>query len=241
MPDRVFDEPQLAELYDELDPDRSDLDVYVSIARDLGARSVLDVGCGTGTLACLLAKEGLDVVGVEPAAAMLAVARRKDGADRVRWVHGVVADLAPVQADLVTMTANVAQVFLEDGEWDDTLDHIHRSLRPRGHLVFETRRPERQAWLEWNRGDSFASVEIDGIGTVETWHELVDGSLPLVSFRSTIRFVADGRELVSDSTLRFRSRDEIVESLDRAGFTIDEVRDAPDRPGKEYVFLATRQ
>ena len=147
MPDRVFDEPRLAEIYDQLDPDRRDLDVYVSIARELGARSAVDIGCGTGTLACLLAEEGLDVVGVDPAAAMLAVARAKPGAARVRWVHGVAADLPPIQADLVTMTGNVAQVFLDEDEWAGTLRAAHCVLKRGGWLVFEARRPEREAWL----------------------------------------------------------------------------------------------
>ena len=45
--DDIFDDPRLAAMYDPLDPDRSDLDVYVAIADRLGARRVLDVGCGT--------------------------------------------------------------------------------------------------------------------------------------------------------------------------------------------------
>ena len=61
MPDAIFAEPRLAELYDPLDPDRSDLDAYLAMAGEFGARSVLDVGCGTGTLACLLAGRGLEV------------------------------------------------------------------------------------------------------------------------------------------------------------------------------------
>ena len=51
MPDAAFEDPRLAALYDVLDPDRSDLDAYAAIARELGARSLLDVGCGTGTFA----------------------------------------------------------------------------------------------------------------------------------------------------------------------------------------------
>jgi len=51
VPDRIFDEPRLVEVYDHLDSDRGDLDVYMSIARGLGARSVLDIGCGTDTFA----------------------------------------------------------------------------------------------------------------------------------------------------------------------------------------------
>ena len=82
------------------------------MAGEFGAESVLDVGCGTGTLACLLAGRGLEVIAVDPAAACLEVARRKSGADEVRWVHGDLTDLPPLQVDPVTMTANVAQVFV---------------------------------------------------------------------------------------------------------------------------------
>ena len=46
--------------------------------------------------------------------------------------------------------------------------------------------------------------------------------------------------LTSDSTLRFRSRDELATSLIAAGLVVDEVRDAPDRPGREFVFIARR-
>lgn len=241
MPDRIFDESRLADIYDYLDADRSDLEVYLSIARELGVRSVVDIGCGTGTFACLLAKDGFDVLGVDPAGAMPAVARRKCGSDGVRWVHGVAADLPAMRVDLATMTGNVAQVFLGDDEWDETLDAVRRVLRPDGSLVFETRRPERKAWLEWNRDESFERLEIDGVGAVETWYELIDVSLPFVTFRGTIIFCRDSTELTSDSTLRFRSHREIVGSLEAAGFRVDEVREAPDRPGKEFVFLAARR
>ena len=240
VPDRIFDEPRLAEVYDDLDPDRSDLDAYLSIVQGNRAGSVVDIGCGTGTFALLLAGAGLDVVGVDPAAAMLTVARRKVGAGLVRWVHGVAADLPAMQVDVATMTANVAQVFLEDDDWAETLTATHRAVRPGGAFVFESRRPEREAWLEWNPTDSFERFEVNGVGTVETWHEVLDVSMPFVTFRSTIVFGTDGQTLTSESTLRFRTRDELAASLEAARFRVDDVRDAPDRPGKEYVFLATR-
>lgn len=65
-------------------------------------------------------------------------------------------------------------------------------------------------------------------------------SLPLVSFRWTFVFAADGAVLTSDTTLRFRSQDEVTQSLDAAGLVVREVRDAPDRPGRELVFIAER-
>ncbi len=239
MPDAIFSNPRLAEIYDPLDPDRGDLDVYVALAEELGARSVLDIGCGTGTFACMLADRGLAVTGVDPAAASLEVARRKPGADRVRWIHGYATDVPAMQVDLVTMTANVAQVFLTDEAWNTTLGAARRALRPGGRLVFETRDPAAKAWLEWNREQSYEHPVIPGVGGVQSWHELLDVSGDLVTFRSTVIFDSDGVRLDSDSTLRFRGREELTASLAVAGFAVDEVRDAPDRPGREMVFLAS--
>jgi len=238
--DPIFAERRLAEVYDPLDPDRSDLDAYAAMVDEFGAHSVLDIGCGTGTFACLLARRGLTVTAVDPAQASLAVARTKPGADRVRWVHGYATGLPFLQVDLVTMTGNVAQVFLTDAEWAATLRAAYAALRPGGRLVFETRVPAAKAWLEWNRERSYQRTVVAGVGAVQTWGDVLDVSGELVSFRSTFVFEADGAVLTSESTLRFRHRDEVTASLAAAGYLVDEVRQAPDRPGRELVFIARR-
>jgi SAM-dependent methyltransferase len=240
MADAIFEDRRLAEIYDPLDPDRSDLDVYAAMADEFGVRNVLDVGCGTGTFACLLAARGIDVTGLDPAAASLDVARAKPGADRVRWLRGDAANLPPLQVDLITMTGNVAQVFLTDKEWDSVLRHAYAALRPGGRLVFETRDPARRAWLEWNRDSSQARTDIPGVGGVQTWVEVTDVRDDLVSFRSTVVFETDRAVLTSDSTLRFRHREEVTDSVISAGFVLEGIRDAPDRPGRELVFVARR-
>jgi SAM-dependent methyltransferase len=238
--DADYTEPRLAALYDPLDQDRSDLEVYAAMAAEFGARSVLDIGCGTGTLACLLASRGLSVTGLDPALASLDIARAKPFGDRVRWVHAPADALPPMQADLATMTGNVAQVFITDEEWGAVLAAAHAALRPGGRLVFETRDPARQAWLEWGRPHSYIRAVVPGIGGVEAWGDVTEVSGELVTFRTTYVFDADGAVLTSDSTLRFRGRDAVLDSLAAAGFTADEIRDAPDRPGREFVFVARR-
>lgn len=240
MSDAVFAEPRLAAVYDAFDGERHDLAPYVALADEHGARSVLDIGCGTATLACLLAARGCEVVGVDPAAASLDVARRKPGAERVRWVHGDATALPSLQVDLVTMTANVAQVFLDDDAFAATLRAARSALRPGGKLVFESRRPERRAWLEWDRRRSLRRAIVPGTGAVETWVEVTAVGGDLVSFRWTFRFEADGAVLTSDSTLRFRSREELVDAVRAEDLVPEDVRDAPDRPGAEYVVLARR-
>jgi SAM-dependent methyltransferase len=238
--DAIFTDPRLAAVYDPLDPDRSDLDAYLALARQIGARSVLDLGCGTGTFACLLARQGFEVVAVDPAGGSLDVARAKPGAQQVRWIPGDATTLPPLQVDLVTMTGNVAQVFLTDEEWETTLRGLRVALRPRGHLLFEVRDPAAEAWREWDREHSYKRADIPGVGIVEAWEELTGVRGELISFRSTFVFATDGAVLTSDSTLRFRPRDAVARSLLAAGFTVDAIRDAPDRPGRELVFLAAR-
>jgi hypothetical protein len=53
-------------------------------------------------------------------------------------------------------------------------------------------------------------------------------------------FESDGAILTSDSTLRFRTKDELTASLSEADLTLQDIRDAPDRPGHEFVFIAQR-
>jgi hypothetical protein len=166
----------------------------------------------------------------------------KPGAGSVTWIHGDAAFLREgLQIDVAVMTGNVAQVFIEDDAWLATLQELHRVIRPNGHLVFETRITEARAWTGWNRDASYRALDIEGVGRVESWVDMIEIDLPLVSFRWTYRFQSDGAVLTSDSTLRFRSREEVSRSLDVAGFDIVDVRDAPDRPGREYVFISRRR
>nr|WP_306238244.1 MULTISPECIES: class I SAM-dependent methyltransferase [unclassified Ornithinimicrobium] len=241
-----------AAIYDLAEGSREDLDHYATIVEDLGARSVIDVGCGTGVLAILLAGRGCAVTGVDPAGAMLDVARAKPGAEQVRWVHGTAEDLRTLvpdasaigeqqpgpPVDLAVMTGNVAQVFLTDEEWLGTLRAIHDALVPGGHLVFETRIPERRAWEEWATWGS-STFQVDGVGEVRDTFEVISVDEPYVTFRAD-NTLPDGSVVPSESTLIFRSMPELERTLIEAGFAIREVRDAPDRPEREWVVIAQR-
>ncbi|MFD5945612.1 class I SAM-dependent methyltransferase [Streptomyces collinus] len=240
MADECFRHPRLAAVYDQLDPDRRDLAPYLCMAGESGVRQVLDIGCGTGVFALLPAGRGIDVVAVDPAEASLDVARGKPGGERVRWLHGDATTLPALTADLATMTGNTAQEITGAEDWRRTLQGIGAALRPGGRLVFETRIPARRAWEEWNREATYGVTEIAGAGAVESWVDLLDVSGPLVTFRWTYVFAADGQRLTSDSTLRFRERQEVEAALDAQGYVVEDVRDAPDRPGREFVFVAQR-
>ncbi|MFI1470165.1 class I SAM-dependent methyltransferase [Streptomyces wuyuanensis] len=240
MADECFRHPRLAALYDVLDPERSDLTAYLGIAEESGARRVLDIGCGTGVFALLLADRGIEVVAADPARASIDVARAKPGSERVRWICGDATALPPLRVDLATMTANAAQEIGEPDAWRGTLRGAYGALRPGGHFVFETRDPSQRAWESWNREASWGVTEVPGVGSVETWVDLIGVDGPSVTFRWSYVFVAEGRTMTSESTLRFRQREEVEADLAGAGFRVKDVRDAPDRPGREFVFVAVR-
>ena len=133
-----------------------------------------------------------------------------------------------------------AYVLLTDDDWHHSLLAIGEAFRPRGWLVFKTRDPSRHVWEAWTKEATHRTARLPDGTSVETWTELVEVDEPLFSFRHLFRFHADGSELISNSTLRFRTRDEIVHDLEQCVFDVTGVRDAPDRPGLEFVFVARR-
>jgi SAM-dependent methyltransferase len=216
--DRAFSEPRLAALYDTLNPwGRSD-DYYLELIRS--ARSVLDLGCGTGLLLRRAAAEGHPgvLVGVDPAAAMLAQAAR--AATSVVWLAG---DARTVDAgqrfELAIMTGHAFQVFLTDDDVLALLANVRRHLEPGGRFAFETRNPAARAWERWAPERSRVRVETPTGEDVEVAHGSARRSEPdLIEFSATYRFAGSPSPLVSRSTLRFVDPDHLRALL---GFRID--------------------
>ncbi|GGO84799.1 hypothetical protein GCM10011584_03240 [Nocardioides phosphati] len=109
----------------------------VELVAERRPRSVLDVGCGTGTLAIALASRlGHGVVsGVDLDPAILDLARAKPGAADVGWQVGSAATLpyADGSLDVVVCTLVLHHLPLEAKA--DALREMRRVLRPGGLLV----------------------------------------------------------------------------------------------------------
>ena len=220
--DRHYVDPRLVKLYDVENPRGDDTDFYLALAEELGARRIIDLGCGTGLLTCELASADRQVLGVDPSPAMLAVARRRPDAGRVQWVEGDATTLGAPDADLVLMTGNVAQVFLEDADWLAALQAIHAALRQGGYLAFESRNPEDRAWERWNRSATYSRFDSPN-GPMETWLDLVRVGDGRIAFEGHNVFLATGEVVVTESELRFRGLDELARSLSASAFALEHV------------------
>ena len=228
--DLHYVEPRLVQLYDTDNPLGIDSNFYMQLADELDAKTIIDLGCGTGLLTRQLAKDGRRVIGVDPSTAMLNYGKQQPGADKVEWVHGDSSALGQwfvdlgSTADLGIMTSNVAQVFLDDAEWQTTLSHFAKVLKSGGTLAFESRNPLAKGWERWNKADTH-EIQQSPFGPLECWLDVIEigENHRTIKFEATNIFQDSGETLIVDSTLRFRSAGEITLSLQQTGFSVDRI------------------
>ena len=64
-----FSDPRLVALYDTLNPFGDDSEFFCKQAEELSAKTIIDLGCGTGLLTVELAKRGHQMTGIKPSEA----------------------------------------------------------------------------------------------------------------------------------------------------------------------------
>ena len=222
MIERQFTEDELAALYDLFHPPerRRDFAFYLELV--MSARSVLDVGCGTGALLHRAREAGHTgrLCGLDPGAGMLEQARHRSD---IEWVLG---DLSSVgwdgEFDLVVMTGHAFQELVADDEIRAALASIRSALTDGGRFVFETRNPLARAWEHWSSGYSGEVADATGV-VVRREHRLelpVEGDV--VRFTATFTSPGWDRPRVSRGRLRFLDPAMLSAFLSSAGLTIVE-------------------
>jgi SAM-dependent methyltransferase len=195
-------------------------------------RSVLDLGCGTGSHAVPLAGAGMEVTGIDRSPAMLSEAARKARAVgvNVSWVAG---DIRRVELhrrfDAAVMMFAVLGYQIEDADVVATLDSVRRHLAPGGVLAFDV----------WHG----PAVVAEGPSERRRTFERGDVRLERVSRgtlnpeRATCRVhisvreldpAGSGKEVTEHHEMRYFFPDEIETFAGETGFELVTLRGFPD-------------
>ena len=218
----VFSDADAAALYDLLcpwDPELWPSDRFYD-ELVMAAGSVLDVGCGTGSMLHRAREHGHTgrLVGLDPNRAALARARRRVD---IEWVEGTAAEAGwHAEFDLATMVSHAFQCLITDDDLHASLTAIRAALRDGGRFVFETRHPQARAWEDWNPPNTLEIADATG-RVLRVWHEVESVAEDIVTFTETTT-EPDGTVLRVDRTnLRFLDIVTLDAFLADAGFEIE--------------------
>jgi ubiquinone/menaquinone biosynthesis C-methylase UbiE len=232
--DALYQDPALARFYDWDNPWPADFDWFLTLVE--GAGSALDLGCGTGLFSVALAGRCAEVVGVDPAAAMLEIARARAGGERVTWVHAAAQGLdLGRRFEAVVMTGHAFQTLLTPADRAACLATIARHLAPGGRFFFDSRNPEAREWLDWTPEATREVREHPAHGQVERWNSAEATEVPGVIEYQTHYRVPDGRHWQARSRIAFPALEELSAAIDQAGLRVDrwygDPAGGPLRPG----------
>jgi len=238
-----------------------DVAFYTRLAQEAGAVArggVLELACGTGRIAVVLAERGLDVTGVDISDGMLAVARRKAAQcpaavrDRLTFVHQDMTRLdLPARFGLVLIPFRSFQHLLTVELQRKALSAVAGHLAPNGRLALHLFDPRLDLLLDATP----PPPEISAVDPL-TGHRFVADILRtrfdhLAQIRRDVwryREMDAARKLLDEDTremaLRWTYRHELRHLLELCGFVLEaeysDFAGAPAAYGKELVVVARR-
>ena len=252
----------VAQLYDHVVPyrERADVAFFVDLAKEAGG-SVLEIGCGTGRVLVPTARSGIDIVGLDSSAHMLAVCRERLLAEsdpvraRARLVE---ADMRAFDLgrtfSLVTMPFRPFQHLITVDEQLACLASIRRHLADSGRFILDIFNPSLEALAKQPVGEPSAeepAFDMPDGRRVVRWHRIVDcDRAQQVNDVELVYDIthADGRRerLVHAFPFRYFFRFEAEHLLARAGFEVEHLYADYDKspygskyPG-ELLFVARK-
>lgn len=241
-----YNQPELAAVYDDENGWDASADFYRDLAQRSGAKTLLDLGCGTGTVTRgIVAAIGGSGAGVDPAAPMLDVARRNTTDQPVEWVLGDAREIRlGRQFDLIIMSGHAFQAFLTEADQIALFRTVAAHLTPEGRFAFDSRNPAAREWLEWTPAESSRVVDTAAYGAVEIWNEATMNPDRILDVQEHYRILSSGQRLRADFRLRFSAPEELWDGMMAAGLAVEHCYGnwdrSPFKPDAREIILVAR-
>lgn len=239
----------LASSYDRLTNDvdyEATVDFYFQILQREGLRprTAVDLACGTGSVALLLARKGLQVTAADLSEEMLTVAAQKaqDEENPPRFVCQPLQELRlPRGVDLAVCALDSLDYILDPADCEMAIKRIWKALNPGGIFIFDVNTPEKLRAMD---GQVFLD-EDDDVYCV--WRGEFDEETNICSYGMDL-FQRQG-DLWERSFEEHReyaySQSQLTGYLKNAGFThievyADRLFEAP-RAGEQRIYFKARK
>ncbi|MGR5519975.1 class I SAM-dependent methyltransferase [Vibrio sp. PNB22_4_2] len=189
----------------------------------MGARSLLDVCCGTGIVTIPVAKKLDNAVGIDIAEGMLKQAKHKaQGLENLSFLQQDATQFFhDKRFDMTIMTGNALQAFLSDETLAGVLNSISNHLNKGGRFIFDTRLPtpdnlEIDAEMSlWQAYELPEKGEVKYMGMSERY----DAESAILYLKKK-RHYPDGSTTHSSIDLKYRKLSEIEAFLAQAGLRV---------------------
>ena len=240
---------ELAQSYDRLTNDvdyEATVDFYYEILKreGLSPRSAVDLACGTGSVTAILARKGLQVIGVDMSEEMLTVAQQKamELENMPRFVCQPLQELRlPRGVDMAVCALDSLDYITNPEDCKEAIRRIWKALNPGGIFIFDVNTPEKLRAMD---GQVFLD-EDDDVYCV--WRGEFDEETNICSYGMDL-FQRRG-EVWERSFEEHReyaySQEQLVGYLKAAGFThirvyADRLFEEP-REGEQRIYIKARK
>ena len=239
----------LAVSYDRLTDDvdyEATVAFYSEILRREGLkpRTAVDLACGTGSVTAILARQGLDVTGVDMSEEMLTVAMEKvmDLENPPRFVCQKLQELRlPRGVDLAVCALDSLDYVTDPADCKEAIRRVYKVLNPGGIFIFDVNTPEKLRAMD---GQVFLDEDED---VYCVWRGEFDEQTNICSYGMDLfqRRGATWERSFEEHREYAYSREQLTQYLKAAGFThirvyADRLFEEP-REGEQRIYFKARK
>ena len=240
---------ELAKSYDRLTNDvdyKATVDFYMQILQreNVAPRTAVDLACGTGSVALLLAQKGMQVIGVDMSEEMLCEASQKalELENPPMFVCQKLQELNLLRGvDLAVCALDSLDYVTDPADCREAIRRVYRVLNPGGCFIFDVNTPEKLRAMD---GQVFLD-EDDDVYCV--WRGEFDEDTNICTYAMDLfqRHGAVWQRSYEEHQEYAYTQEELTQYLKEAGFNRIEVyadrQFASPAEGEQRIYLKARK